>query len=739
MKKKFLCLVLAFVMLMSLAACGGKDNTTPPADNTPAEDTTPADDTQAPEETSDYHDVSVNDDEIYDMVFGEFYDAYMAAKEAPTVSERFAQMAIAEAKMLETAVMVPKRSLGGGYAMARVVPYTKSPVLWGHDEYRLEKVMTTEEPIRSEDISALRSLYGELKGTGTYLEQAKAYMEEHGYTLKDTYNSLGDYNADVETWDILATDLQACSEFICKTEANPIQYDVENVMQPNLAESWETSEDGLTVTLHIRQGVQWVDSQGRKVADLVADDWVAAMQHMLDTKGGLEYLVDGLIEGATEYINGESTDFETVGVKAPDDYTLVYTLTQPASYFMTMMNYSIFAPMSRSYYTSQGGKFGTEFDAAAADYNYGKSPDNIAYCGPYLITNYTPKNTIVYQANPTYWDAANVNAKTLTFMYYDASDVMRVYNEFMAGNCDSCGLTAAPLEQAKADTVEIDGETKTVFDAYHFQSATNATAYMGFMNLNRKAFANYNDATKAVSTKTDEDNARTHAAMLNQHFRMALVTGLDRGSHNAQQYGEELKLAALINSYTPGDFVSLDEEVTIDINGTSKTYPVGTNYGVIVQDQITADGYPMKVYDPTAADGAGASSGFDGWYNPEYAESELAKAVEELAADGLEITAENPILIDFPYAQNSEVFTNMAHVVEQCWNGLGGGLVKVNLVACADTQEWYDAGYFPKTGADMNFDYADTSGWGPDYGDPCSYLDTLLPAPGTFSKEFGLY
>ena len=78
--------------------------------------------------------------------------------------------------------------------------------------------------------------------------------------------------------------------------------------------------------------------------------------------------------------------------------------------------------------------------------------------------------------------------------------------------------------------------------------------------------------------------------------------------------------------------------------------------------------------------------------------------------------------------------------MEQCWNAVGGGVVKVNLVACANQEEWYDTGYNPATGAEMNFDYTDVSGWGPDYGDPASYLDTLLPdGAGYMAKNFGLF
>ena len=116
----------------------------------------------------------------------------------------------------------------------------------------------------------------------------------------------------------------------------------------------------VTYTFTLRQGVNWVDSQGRTVAPLIADDFVAGLCHVMDAAGGLEYLLEGVIQGASAYISGENRDFTAVGVQAVDDYTLRYTLTGDIPYFMTMLGYSVFAPLSRSYYTSRGGKFGSD-------------------------------------------------------------------------------------------------------------------------------------------------------------------------------------------------------------------------------------------------------------------------------------------------------------------------------------------------------------------------------------------
>ena len=154
--------------------------------------------------------------------------------------------------------------------------------------------------------------------------------------------------------------------------------------------------------------MKWVDQQGSEIGEVTADDWVASMEHLLDNADALGYLLtntDGCgLKGFTDYLNGDITDFNEIGVKAIDDYTLEYTLEAPFAPFVTMLGYACFAPLNRDFYESQGGTFGCEGEEYTPG-DYGKTPANIAYCGPYLITNYTAQNTTKYEANPTYWNA----------------------------------------------------------------------------------------------------------------------------------------------------------------------------------------------------------------------------------------------------------------------------------------------------------------------------------------------
>lgn len=728
--KRVLCALLALVMVLGFVGCKNNDDdkTTPAPNNTnkPAESEVPATTVPTtPLPTGDYNAMSAA---IYDAQLGAFNTLYQAAKEEQNVSKRYALMAQAEAKLLEAAVLIPGTTNGGNYGLSRVAKRSASTVLWGNDSDRFHNVLVTTELISAEDQTHLKAMWNEVRGTGTYSQKATDYLKEKGYTLKDTYN-MG-YVSDPQTWDALATSRSADSEAIVNTYDGLVEYDNENEIKPALAESWEVSEDGKTYTFHIRQGAKWVDAQGREVADVKADDFVAGMQHMLDAGGGLEYLVENIIVNALEYNTGDVTDFAEVGVKATDDNTVVYTLCQPTSYFITMLGYNVFAPMSRTYFESKGGVFGKDDYKAAVDagtMKYGQTVNDIAYCGPYTVTNHTAENTIVFEANPTYWNKDNITIKTLTWKFNDGKDPTKAYEDTKAGTLDGCGLSSASLEACKAD-----GN----FEKYCTVSDTDATSFVLFLNLNRNAYANFNDKTKAVSTMTDDQKKRTDAAMLNVHFRRAIGMGLDIATYNGQVVGEELKLNSVRNSYTPGNFIALEEDVTIEINGESKTFAKGTYYGEIMQAQIDADGVKIKVWDAENQ----TSDGFAGWHNPANAYEELQQAITELKEFGVEISKDNPIVMDLPYYSGADVYTNRAQTLKQSVEEALQGCVVVNLVSCADAKEWYYAGYYTESGKDANYTLYDVSGWGPDYGDPATYLDTMLgDGAGYMAKCLGLF
>lgn len=703
-QRKFLAIfAMILVLVLALGVFVACDDDKKPDGDNPTGDETP----------KSYYEIS---QEIYDANLGDYYDAYQLALQASDTDTRYALMAIAEAKLLQTGTYIPTSSQGGAFAISRVAPYTASTALWGNDSDRFENLVITTDPIKASDRDALKAKYAELKATGevaqldTYTAWAKSYLEGKGYTLKDSY-TLG-YSADPQTWDIHSTYRSADAEAIINTYDNLITYDNTGTAKPALATSWDVSADGLTYTFHIREGVMWVDKDGNDIEEVTAQNWVDGLERALTT-GATSYLVEGVIKNAIEFEDGE-VDFDEVGVKAVDKYTLQYTLEEPCSYFISMFIYNPLAPFCKTYADAQGEKYGT-------------SPNYIAYCGPYIVTNYTKDNKIVFSANEKYWNKDNINIKTITWLSYaENKDVTKTYNDMKAGTIDGASLNTSTLPTARSEMGDCI-----------YVSGTDATAYGFYVNINRSAYETIQGYGMA-SAMTDAQKEVSGAALANTNFRMAIARAINKETYNAAVYGEAA-LYSLNNMYTTGTFVSLSKDVTVKINGKDTTFKAGTYYGAIVQAQLDADmgDYAMKVWDPTADGGLGSSSGFDGWYDADAAVHYLELALAELEADGISVSASNPIVIDYPYWDYS-YYTARAQALKQQFDTVFGGKVVLNLVSTTDVYGWYYAGYYAEDGRECNYSWYDCSGWGPDYEDPSSFLGTMLPG-GDMIKLLGIF
>ena len=103
--------------------------------------------------------------------------------------------------------------------------------------------------------------------------------------------------------------------------------DQDGKLIPGQAESWETSEDGLTWTFHLRDGLKWSDG-----SDLTANDFVYSWKRVCDPMVAAPYAetVLGMVEGYEAAIGG---DLDALQVVAQDDKTLVVTLNAPCSFF----------------------------------------------------------------------------------------------------------------------------------------------------------------------------------------------------------------------------------------------------------------------------------------------------------------------------------------------------------------------------------------------------------------------
>lgn len=701
--KKFMALLLVAVMVLSMVACGNKTET-------PATTTAPADTTPEPAEEVVYE--RGDDEEVYNHVLTEYSELLEAAESSSNNNERFVMFAQAEAILLESAVFIPTTTQNGAYTISRVAPRTVPYVQWGNDEDRLKRLVISDEFLTPEERADLLDMWAKAcAGEGEY--DPAAYLTEKGHTLQNTYTTT--FSTAPVTLDWLNTSSQSDTEITVNCVDGLVEYDGLSRMNPALAESWEISPDGLTYTFKIREGVYWYTAEGTQYAELTAEDFVAGFHHMLDTQAGLEYLVQGVVVGVDEYLNGDS--FDGVGYKATDKYTLEVTLCQPTPYFMTMLTYSIFLPICDSFYQAHGGVYGIEeYAEASADdatYTFGKNTDvaSQVYCGPFLVQKLEKDSEIFLVRNKNYYKNDETTLESIKWVYDAGEDLTALYNDTVAGTY--AGISVS--NETTRKLADADGN----FEKYAYISETTSTTYFGGLNMNRGTFALESGA--CASPKTEQQKIDTNTALQNKDFRKAILFAFDKEKQNAVSRGD-LALTNLRNMYSHPEFVSLTEDTT---DSAGHTFPAGTFYGEMVQyycDQMGAE--------ITVADGC------NGWYNPDSAKAHLEAAKAELGD-----TVSYPIQIDVVYYGASELNTAQAAAFKtSIETNLGAENVQVNLVEATTADDFYACGYRASNGEAGNFDMFYGSGWGPDYGDPSTYLDTFKgEGAGYMTKVIGLF
>ncbi len=154
---------------------------------------------------------------------------------------------------------------------------------------------------------------------------------------------------------------------------------------PGMAESWIISPDGLTYTFTIRPEAKW--SNGEK---LTAYDFLNSWERTLNptTASDYSYQLYYLVNGEA-YGTGKLKDFSKVGVKAPDEHTLVVTLTHPTAYFLELTSFQTLCPV----HLASVKKYGSNWI----------KPGKMISNGPYVLKEWRLNDYILVEANPNYW------------------------------------------------------------------------------------------------------------------------------------------------------------------------------------------------------------------------------------------------------------------------------------------------------------------------------------------------
>ena len=184
-----------------------------------------------------------------------------------------------------------------------------------------------------------------------------------------------------------STILNAVQEGLVRVYTNE---DGTSELQPAGAESWETSDDQLTWTFHLRKDAKWSDGE-----PVVAQNYVDSFMRILNPDNGFAYgFLAYDIVGAEEYNTG-SGSADDVAIKAVDDYTLEIKLKTVVPYILSKISYASFNPIRLDVVEKLGDKFASEIK-------------DTVYNGPFKIESWDNGNSMVLVKNDTYWDADTV-------------------------------------------------------------------------------------------------------------------------------------------------------------------------------------------------------------------------------------------------------------------------------------------------------------------------------------------
>ncbi len=345
------------------------------------------------------------------------------------------------------------------------------------------------------------------------------------------------YSGEITTLNYLTTATTLEFSLAANVIDTLVEYDKYGQVQPSLAESWEYDEENLTYTFHLRKDATWVTAAGEVYAGVTAHDFVSAAQYILNAQNASSTanIFYGVIAGAEAYYQGTATpeegkeaapvmEWDTVGVKALDDYTLQYTLCEPVPYFLSMLTYVCFMPVNGQFLEEKGEDFGVA-----------TSNENILYNGAYILSTFEPQQKRVYTRNEHNWDAANVFLTTIEETYNKEAGTISP-ELYKRGEVDAASITSTIAAEwlASEETADLIRPVRqsgfyTYFWAFNFDPQFDA-AY-------------------------EPENWKI--AVNNANFRHSIASALDRVKSKLVMEPDNPE-SILFNTITPPEFVSID-------------------------------------------------------------------------------------------------------------------------------------------------------------------------------------
>lgn len=246
--------------------------------------------------------------------------------------------------------------------------------------------------------------------------------------------------------------------------------DKDNKIVPGQAETYNVSEDGLTYTFHLRDGLKWSDG-----TPLTANDFVYSWKRLSDPNVAAPYGEDmlGYVKGYEEAAAG---NIDALGVSAPDDKTFVVELSVPCVYFLKIVTHATMVPVQKASVEANGEQWSLK-------------PETYVSNGPLKMIDWVPGSHVTFAKNENYWNADKVTLNTLKFVLME--DTNAAYSAYRTG--EVAMIKDVPTEEIPS----LKGK-----EEFHVEPNVGIS-YLDFNNQ-KEPFTNP-DVRKALSLAIDRD------------------------------------------------------------------------------------------------------------------------------------------------------------------------------------------------------------------------------------------
>lgn len=258
--------------------------------------------------------------------------------------------------------------------------------------------------------------------------------------------------------DIPSLDMSKATDSLSFSVANNVMEGLVRVnndgeVVEGIAKEWKSSEDKKTWTFYLRKDAVW--SNGDPVT---AKDFEFGFKRTLNPKTASQYgFIMYDIVGAENYNIGKTTDSNSIGIKAIDNYTLEVKLNRPVNYFDRLMSFPVLFPQNEKFVKEQGDKFGT-------------TEKTTLYNGPFTLTKWKLDDVYIMTKNQEYWDKNTIRLESVnTKIVKEGTADVNLYEN---GDVDFIGISNEFIDKYK--------------DSIEFSTSKNATTFFMLINGNNK-------------------------------------------------------------------------------------------------------------------------------------------------------------------------------------------------------------------------------------------------------------